>query len=183
MAWRARRGDGVTSKAQGRRIEPCRWLRVRVDDVAAVPRADQPERRRPDELQSHGSRERVAVDDVAARAAAPDQRGDGFRVTAGHDRGRRAGPERRRRARREDAEEETTVREAVRLGADDLGRAAPRVAVAEQHDVLQSRRRRRAQHVRHGRRRGRDEDGRARRAQRSGRDAVRRRREAAAPGA
>ena len=41
---------------------------------------------------------------------------------------------------RDDAEEQAPVREAVRLGADDLGRAAPRVAVAEQHDVLQSRR-------------------------------------------
>ena len=113
-------------------------FRVRVDDVAAVARADQPERRRPDELQSHGSRERDAVDDVAARAAAPDQCGDGRGVTAGHDRGRRAGPERRRRARGEHAEEQAPVREAVRLGAEDLGRAVPRVAVAEQHDVLQS---------------------------------------------
>ena len=138
MAWKVRRGDGITSKAQGRRIEPCRWLRVRVDDVTAVARADKPERRRPDELQSHGFQQRVAVDGVAARAAAPDQRGDGRGVAAGHDRGRRAGPERRRRARREDAEEQAPVREAVRLGADDLGRAPSRVAVAEQHDVLQS---------------------------------------------
>ena len=138
MAWRARRGDGITSKAQGRRIEPCRWLLVRIDDVAAVARADQPERRRPDELQSHCFQQRVAVDGVAARAAAPDQRSDGCSVTPGHNRGRRAGPERRRRARGEDAEKETTVREAVRLGADDLGRAPSRVAVAEQHDVLQS---------------------------------------------
>ena len=154
---------------------------MRVDDVAAVARADQPERRRPDELQSHCFQQRVAVDDVAAGTAAPDQRGDGRSVAAGHDRGRRAGPERRRRARGEHAEEQAPVREAVRFGADDLGRAAPRVAVAEQHDVLQSRRRRRAQHVRHRRRRGRDEDGRARRAQRSGRDAARRRRQRSAP--